>query len=419
MNFTLTGDQENALRAGRHATRTVILNGYAGTGKTTLLWMLARDLGDCVILAPTGRAARRVSEITGLPAQTLHSWLYKPVINEETWEVDYHRKSLEEIQVPSSRTVLVDEVSMMTRDVWQDLRDTCRELGLRLVLVGDEFQLPPVQGRDTFSVFTANIGHQVRLTHVVRQALDSPVLRAATALRENRVDDAFSSLVAIEEEEVLDFAPPQGAGIVLCHRNDTRNALNDRIRRIYGYSGAVQTGEPIVVKKNNHFLGWLNGDIYPFGEVLTQPVPHPVTWKTVNGEEEEEKVGRFTFLSSFINGQKVVLCGDELLGYLPKEMRPGFLHHAAIGWAFTHKCTSMQRLNDREQEVPYPFVSANLGWALTCHNAQGSQWDVVMVGLEPTVKLGTEEGRRWLYTAVTRAVKTAVLLPLGWRLRQW
>lgn len=422
-NFDLTEDQDRALAAVRSGARVLVLNGHAGTGKTTLLWMISRSFGGgCLILAPTGKAARRVSEVTGLPAKTMHSWLYLPIIDTETWEISYERKSSKMMEaigdIPASKIVIVDEASMVTEELWNDLREVCNRLGLKVILVGDEFQLPPV-GSEGFSVFGSRIGRQYKLTHVVRQAANSKVLRAANYIREGNVNLALDTLVEVREDDVRFFAPPPGPGVIICHRNDTRLELNNRIRKLYKFNGPVQTGEPIVINRNNYILEWMNGDMFPFGQVLKAPVQHRVTWEEGIMDTRREVSTMLTYFTASLNGKEVVLCGEELFGVLPRGIKPGRVNYGAIAWAFTHGCTERMIIEGKETTAPRQFANANLGWTLTCHKAQGSQWDSVMVFIEPTVKLNTEYGQRWLYTSVTRAVTSAVIVHVGWKLRRW
>ena len=411
MDLIPTEGQSKALDLAarvKKSTGTVIgiINGFAGTGKTTLLKRIVEDIGDCVLLAPTGRAARRISELTEMEAQTIHSWLYEPYEDEVTWEVKFVRKELSAVKRPASGVVVVDECSMVNEDHFEDLIDVCTALGLSLLFVGDEFQLPPVQSG--FSIFTAGVGEMVRMTEVLRQALDSPVLRAATMLREGDPYGGMKLLPSIPTQAVIESVPAQGEGLVICYSNKLRHNLNRRIRLHHGLEGDVKPTEPVVVNRNTPVLGWLNGDIMPFGNIVIEPTP-----QTYDYMGEKYSVN---FFGAEMDGRKVVLCKEDLTGELPAGVTEWSLTRPAAWWAIANKFTRKvpsKRSPEQQITIPQPFVNANLGWAMTCHKAQGSQWKDILVLLDKNMSLDSYENKRWLYTALTRAEKNVVYCEVG------
>ena len=160
--FKLTQGQELSLELTRRVARAYghacgIIVGYAGTGKTTLIKVLGHEHGTPVIITPTGKAALRVREATGLDAQTIHRWIYRPVVDPKTGVVKFARREGNDISIPSSRMVILDEASMVGPEIWKDLRQVCVQHDLKLIVIGDGFQLPPVQkdrNAPAFSILT-------------------------------------------------------------------------------------------------------------------------------------------------------------------------------------------------------------------------------------------------------------------------
>jgi len=386
--------------------------GFAGTGKTTALKVFAAEHGTPIVITPTGRAALRVREATGLKASTIHRWLYKPIEDEKTGAVKFTRSRAEDLAVPQSRMVLLDEASMVGPDVWKDVRNVCEQRELKLVVVGDGFQLPPVQAPNAppFSVllpeFAASLGaERVEMTEVVRQAQGSPVIRASMALRNGEGVRALRDLQRVETAQLRDVvtAVHKAGGVTICHRNVTRYSLNAGIRQTLGiFDEMPQVGEPLLCLKNTYEAGIVNGEAFSFegwikaqedGDVLRPDMPEMV-YDRYKDVRETVRFG-----ATQIGKVKVSLALEELHGRLTVGQRP--LLDSAAKWA------RLQNLFSNDALAPH--VSANFGYAYTAHKAQGSQWPFVLVVLEPSVRLDQEEGRRWAYTAITRAQQQAAL----------
>ncbi len=202
------------------------------------------------------------------------------------------------------------------------------------------------------------------LTEIHRQALRSPIIQLATRVREGRrcrygtygasaVTDTFP-----EVGEMLEFDQ------VICGLNATRHRLNKQMRRVLGYQGPTpHAGEKLVCLKNNHKLGLLNGTL----------------WTAVNAQPARR---------GFV---EMVVKDDD--GFEVEVLAPeaGFSQHSGTG-------------NDLPEQ-PFAF-----GYAITCHKAQGSQWDSVLVIDESGAF--REHAARWLYTALTRAAKRVTLVTM-------
>jgi exodeoxyribonuclease-5 len=411
--FKLTQGQEQGLAAvhrasGKmHATTTVIA-GFAGTGKTTLLRVIAQVHGRPVVITPTGKAALRVREATGLTASTIHRWLYKPVEDADTGAVKFVRRYPDEIDVPPSRLILLDEASMVSASIWKDVFETCKSLNLRLVLVGDPFQLPPVDPSNQipFSVltpeFAASLGaERVEMTEILRQAQDNPVIRASIALRAGHGMSSFRELQHIQLSEFAQVAVAthRAGGVTICHRNVTRFQINAGIRGMLGIHDELpQPGEPLMVLKNSYEVGLVNGESIVFKGWLEPP---DVYERIYDRYKQHEEIARFGGTNVGTDDKKLpaTIAVEELYGRL--QAGPRAISIAASKWA------RLQNLYLADTVAPH--VHANFGYAYTSHKSQGSQWPYVLVVLEPSVRLNEDDGRRWAYTSITRAIKQAAV----------
>jgi len=224
------------------------LQGLAGTGKTSLLASLARELTDeAWLLAPTGKAASVLSRKTGAPASTLHKLLYAAV------EVE-GRVTFTKTREPGSlagQLALVDEASMVDEPLARDLLET----GVRVIASGDPGQLPPVNAPAFFRTpdFT--------LTQVRRQAEGSAIIRQAHRIRDGldyvTDGDAFQVITRRAAPD-LDWAD-----VVLCWRNDTRLRMNRFMRERRGIApdASPQAGEPVICLQNDP-SGIMNGEVF-------------------------------------------------------------------------------------------------------------------------------------------------------------
>ncbi|HEV3059668.1 MAG TPA: AAA family ATPase [Vicinamibacterales bacterium] len=391
----------------------VFIVGFAGTGKTSCLQFIAHEHGVPIIITPTGKAALRVREATGLDAMTIHRWMYKPVEDPKTGQTVFKRRD-SDIPIPRNRMIVVDEASMVGPDLWKDVYTLCFQYGLRLVIIGDGFQLPPVVPPNTppFSVLTPAFAQELaaagipvargELTEVLRQAEGSPIIRASILLRQGNGWSAVRDLPQVKPNEIwnIALAVHQKGGITVCHRNVTRFQINAGLRSMLGINDEMpQEGEPLVCLRNTYEAGVLNGEVVRFPGWLPQHPPDQ--YETIKDRYKNvEENARFGGVE-FENGVEATLAVEELHGRLQASAKA--IQIAGARWA--------RGVNFYAGDDVAPHISANFGYGWTAHKAQGSQWPYVMIVLEPSIRLNEEDGRRWIYTGLTRATEGAAISP--------
>lgn len=375
-------------------TSVGVLTGFAGTGKTTTIKSIAASR-HTVILAPTGKAALRVTEATGLPAQTIHKWLYFPEEDQETGDVRFTLRPDSEIECPSSKLIIIDEASMVDKKLWNDIKAAADRLGCSVLCVGDPFQLPPVDNSSKFCLLdeTFPADFRIHLSEVMRQALDNPIIRASMMVREGDVKGAlqlFPTAVANEIVPLTDWLVHHD-GVAICHRNSTRHHINRGVRKLRGYDDELVDGEPLLVLKNCYILNRFNGEIVRFKgwkKRTEEPVPVTDTYRKLPAMETNYGVAK-------VDGDRAFLVEKAVHGMMDQ--------YSYIALRRGMRIAAKQMGVTQDPENPIPLMQANLGYSLTCHKSQGSEWKYVLVHIDNSVRLHEEEGRRWLYTAVTRA----------------
>ena len=371
----LSNQQADAVAAieqwRREGSRQVfLLHGYAGTGKTTIL--KAINPSGVAWCAPTGKAAAVMAAKGLTGARTIHSMIYKPVIavgpvevqlrelQRQLPNVDDAARALIAEQINCLRAslagpqfmpaeagggaslIVVDECSMVNERLAADL---CN-LDAKILAVGDPAQLPPVIGRPGFGD-----APDVLLTHIHRQAEDSPVVKLATAVRRGDPISGMQGVVSrVTPEAALD------ADQIIVGRNNTRKATNDRVRELRGLGASPypESGERVIVLRNSRDYGVANGDMGVC--VSSADVYDDVVYITVRLDA-----------GGIVN--------------LPTPIGPWYTGSAI----------------DYDRDT----VPCTYGYAITAHKAQGSEFDNVLV-IDQSAAFGADAGA-WLYTAITRA----------------
>lgn len=358
--------QEAAIRAVQAWTKTLsgpqvfYLAGYAGTGKSTIARELAQGVrGKVLYGAFTGKAALVMQTKGCAGAATLHSMIYR--LEDES------RGSPRFVLNPDAplkdaALLVVDEVSMVDEQIGRDLLS----FGVKILVIGDPAQLPPVKGEGFFTARAPD----VMLTEVHRQAADNPIIRMSMDVREGRrlaLGQYGDSRVVHRSE--IDAAAVTAADQVLVGKNVTRHLYNRRIRELLGHEGGTPlVGERLVCLRNRREKGLLNGGIWTVVEVLAG-TPATVSLR-IQSEDSgpARKPVKVSIHRAFFEGQE---------NEVPWEERRG-------------------------------LAEMTFGYALTVHKSQGSQWNRVVVFDESAAF--RDNRREWLYTAITRAAEAVTIV---------
>lgn len=372
-----------------------VLAGFAGTGKTTLLREIVERRPGIACAAPTGKAASvlrgklragALDVLAEVEVRTVHSLIYVPEEvdeaamlraskyldwcrakgNDEPEEVQRAEARLAKLEKMRERgecefrfngraaeAVIVDECSMIDEYLERDLRRT----GAKLLFVGDPGQLPPVQGR---GFFERNRPDAV-LDEIHRQAAESPILRLATSIR---LGESFT-----DWNEACSYHPRGMPGAELCAhgkvltgKNDTRRALNERMRKHLGFSGQLpMRGEELICLRNSKDFGLVNG------------LPAHAT-----RDAEPTGCGLFRIELAIEGDVRELMVDDH---------------------AFRLYSDGEAKRNPLAGQSP----QFDFGHCITVHKAQGSEWDSVAVWDDGLFWGRGEDRRRWAYTAATRA----------------
>lgn len=423
-----------------------ILRGYAGTGKTTSVGALVKALPGFglrpVLLAPTGRAAKVMSTYTSRKALTIHKRIYRkkssvamdmsfqlaPNLAEHTlFIVDEASMIADEMNVQSGSSLLKDLMEYVYN------RKNCG-----VVFVGDTAQLPPVGSLDSPALNNQYIQDAfglkvtaVELKEVVRQEKKSGILVNATMLRKLIHKDQKEKIAlpkfitknykdifrmnGVKLVEGLEYAYNKFGMenvLVVCRSNKSANGYNQQIRaRLLYREEELTGGDQIMVVKNNYF--WLpenesaafiaNGDMALIKRVRNTEERYGFRFCEVQLEFLDfPEAGEITC--------KIML--DTLTAETPNlsfELSNKLFE--GLNEDYSHLSNKRERFLAIKEDPYYNALQIKFAYAVTCHKAQGGQWDAVFVDqgylTDDMVDL---DFLRWLYTGVTRAKKELFLV---------
>ncbi len=416
MDIQLTSDQERAKKLiiewfTNLDTQIFVLSGYAGTGKTFLLRHVVCDCLNLIpdkqvaFTAPTGKAASILIR-SGTPASTVHSLIYK--MDDEDFEVDENgeiiRDRLRFIKrdklASDFKLIVVDETSMVSDELMRDLLS----YGIKCLFCGDNAQLPPVNGNSSLLEKP-----DCALTEIMRQELDNPIIKLATMARKGEFIPYgnYGDICAVVSRSDLIGRTRRNillkANQVICGRNKTRSALNEEIRYYKGILSSERLpteGEKLICTLNN----W------------ERVIDEEGNFNLVNGiigfcsnvEEKSDGLGVLDFKAEFLDNTVKEIPFDEGVfledryyhgyGELAIKMTNGMVVSESNFAAIHNNKAKGEELISR-----FEFA-----YAITCHKAQGSEFDFVVVFDES--KAFGFDANRWLYTAITRAKKKLLIV---------
>jgi exodeoxyribonuclease-5 len=447
--YELTSDQLNCINQtanylfDKTDQKIHIINGHAGTGKTTIISLFVQHLNNCVLLAPTGRAVKVLSLYSNKLAYTIHKYIYH-TYHDELGNIRIVRAKNKK----KNCVYIVDEASMISDNdnsydlmsninVLQDLMEfVFTDENSKLIFIGDTAQLPPV-GYPESPALDANVFWQKygvkakvsKLTQVVRQDLESPILKNAEFLRQKIDNDDFDKpfFVDTESSNLFGFANSYSSedeffstfgnydklteSVVICRSNKMANLYNNAIRsRALFYENIITSGERLMVVKNNYF--WLdeqkqgfiaNGDMIEIKRINKIENVYGFDFANVTIElTDYDDIPQLdvNILLNTLNTNTANLSKEDS-NILYQNILQDYMH-------ITNKAERNKQIRNNEY---YNALQVKYGYALTCHKTQGGQWENVFIdqGFIPPEQLN-KDFLRWLYTAITRSTKKVVLL---------
>ncbi len=421
--------------------KTFLLKGYAGTGKTSVVSALVKSLVELeqkvVLLAPTGRAAKVLSHYSGQPAKTIHKHIYR-------------QKSAADVSFVLDNNLhphtlfIVDEASMIANYAGEGMLFGSGQLlddlmhfvfsaeGCSLILLGDTAQLPPVMQPFSPALEASKLESyglhviEFTLTQVVRQAIESGILFNATLLRQVVDRDvwpaipqfqlSFIDVKRLTGDELIDTIQSTYSlhgmeeAIVITRSNKRANLYNNGIRnRVLQKEEEISSGDLLMVVKNNYYwskpyaeLDFIaNGDIVEVSRILRHHEMYgfrfiDVLVRFLDYECEMEA----RFLLDMLQADSPARV-DEINRQLFQAVSEDYVE---IG-------NRRERAKQMQQNPYLNALQVKFAYAVTCHKAQGGQWQTVFIdqGMMADDQLNADY-YRWLYTAFTRATEMVYLV---------
>ena len=428
------------------ANELFVLKGYAGTGKTTIIGVLVKNLWEAqknaVLLAPTGRAAKVISNYSNKEAFTIHKKIYAPRA-EKNGKMSFvlapnkHKKTL----------FIVDEASMIsdvsnpgklfgTGALLDDLiQYVYSGFQCKLLLIGDTAQLPPVKLDLSPALNESNLALnynkevlRLELDEVVRQGEDSGILFNATHLREaisNSYFDSFEfnlngfkDIVRLNDGyEILDAINDAYSNLghedtaLIVRSNKRANLYNEQIRsRVLFNENELTAGDFLMIVKNNYF--WLkptseagfiaNGDIIEILEIFSI--------KELYGFRFAEVKIRMVDYPKMTPFETVLMLDTIKLETPSLPYEESNRLYQEILKDFEDEPSSYKRFLGVKKSKYLNALQVKFSYAITCHKSQGGQCNTVFVE-QPYLPNGIDRDYlRWLYTAMTRAKEKLYLI---------
>lgn len=430
----------------KSSSHIYLLRGYAGTGKTSIIGTIVNNLWqakkNAVLLAPTGRAAKVISNYSKKEAFTIHKKIYFPKKEKGggvkfVMQPNKHRNTIfivdEASMIPDtpSDSKLFENGSLLD-DLMQYVYSGHQ---CKLLLIGDKAQLPPVKS-DLSPALDSNklsLNYNkdvsgVELDEVVRQEQDSGILENATELRatlESGFYESFKFNVApykdivrlVDGYEIMDAINDAYSSngyeetAIIVRSNKRANLYNKQIReRILFNESELSAGDYLMVVKNNYFwvkptteAGFIaNGDIievleifsikelygFKFAEVKVKMVDYP-----------RMRPFETVLLLDTIHAESASLSYDES-NRLYQE----------VAKDYANETSNYKRFLGVKNNKYFNALQVKFSYAITCHKSQGGQWNTIFVE-QPYLPNGMDKDYlRWLYTAVTRAKEKLYLI---------
>ena len=433
-----------------------ILRGYAGTGKTTMVKVIADYLAqsrDVKLMAPTGRAARVLAAKTGREAVTIHKAIYEKacVVSKNVKDIaesefkfvfPVHKNEKE-----GNVVAIVDEASMVcsrkiehelfvfgTDNLMEDLLSFVRpDFGGKVIFVGDPAQLPPVGEpvsnalrAEYFEMWKLEVMEE-ELTEVLRQKGDSIILKNAMMIRDLLKKEKRNCLVFEEKENEVETVPSgdflnkyldyrkqssRQDSVVICYSNKAASKYNRDIRTsLYGEDVPLRVNDILLITQNNYRLGRMNGEFVPVLDIGARTQQSAPVYAQV-GSERKRIVVTINFVQVTVpDGNNVPMQCMLIEDLLTSDKATISIDENRA--LYINFCMRNPHLKQGTEEFAeklmsdefYNAIRAKYGYAVTGHKCQGGEWGKVFVDYTDRTGL-SDDCLRWAYTATTRAQKT-------------
>lgn len=368
--------------------------GFAGVGKTELSKVIADfvrneggkqhvPVGDVLFAAYSGKACSVLRSKGCAGADTLHSWLYRPVIDPETGKCKEFVINLES-PLASCALLVVDEVSMVNEEMAKDIMS----FGCAILVLGDPGQLQPIEGEGWF----INAKPDVMLTTIERQAEDNPIIYLATRARLGKTikPGKYGDSRVYAQSKHMSDEMYEAADQILCGTHTTRKSLNRRMRRVNGKADKnimyPVKGDRLICTRNNKDAGLYNGTMWTSSQPVMQKIMRPSFKGSAIKRPGDLDVLAFKVRSidEFDSAGKPYILETQCS-----------LHHFNLDLAEPH-------WRDLIGSDHWDF-----GYGITVHKSQGSQWNHVMLIDEASTF--REHASKHRYTGITRAAETLTM----------
>lgn len=471
--YTLTSGQNGLLdeldKFLSNKSTCFLLKGYAGTGKTFMMKGLTDFLTETKrsfrIAAPTGRAAKVISQKTKHKAYTIHKTIYsskdlkefktKNEDGTETFKFYYELKHNED---PNNTIYIIDEASMLS-NVYSEgeffrfgsgylLKDLINYINFdnndhnkKVIFIGDNAQLPPVNMNFSpaldgkYLQENCNlVSSEIELTEVVRQKAESGILHNATKLRQSLkantfnqldIETSFNDINKTKHEELLSKYLEacnnsiDEETIIVAYSNSSVKEYNDFVRNhFFPNQNSITVKDKIILVSNNYNypqMELLNGDFGIVKEVSTINESRTIKLKRKNRRNETIEINvPLTFRNVTITftdeefKKHDIQCKiiENLLYSRHRDLSSDELKALYIDFKIRNeklKSGTKEFKDAIRSDVYFNALRIKFGYAVTCHKAQGGEWANTFLNCKTSMGYFNSSYFRWLYTGITRA----------------
>lgn len=415
-----------------HGTRDVfLLDGYAGTGKTSVTGALVKGLAKAgiktVLLAPTGRAAKVFQAFAGREAHTIHKRLFRGNVLDPSGK-EFHIASNRD----TDTIFIIDEASMISDSAQEGRRildllmnHIYSSPGCAAILLGDTAQLPPVGQSDSPAMNPDRLKRiglnpiRFRLTDPVRQAAESGILFNATRVRTDALSgpgklprltaDGFDDVETVSSRDLEDYITSSWSKvgkeqtIIITRSNKRAYQYNMGVRTQVLYSEEeLERGEYLIVAKNNYY--WAQADGQP-GFIANGDIVK-VDW---TGNTFKRHGLRFMRTELSFPGKEAPIAATVMLDSLSCDgpaMPNSVLQKIYTTVMAETDGTLTAKIKAALTDECLNALQVKYAYCVTCHKAQGGQWKHVYIDLGGIMPDAINiDFYRWLYTAITRATE--------------